>query len=119
HLMTAEVANNLACVLKDGAEAPLRARPYFEHALQIRRQQLGELHTSTAQSYHNLGYLLEAIGEEEGAKYAYEHALGIRQHLLTDEHRETSLTLSMLGALLTRMGYIVEGRAHLERAVAV
>ena len=39
------------------------ARPYYEQALAIRREVLGEHHPDTATSLNNLGSLLQAMGD--------------------------------------------------------
>src|SRR5205085_1732282 len=39
------------------------AKPYYERALAIREAVLGDQHPNTAQSYNNLGMLLQDMGE--------------------------------------------------------
>ncbi len=118
-LGTCYVANNLGIMLIDGPGKHEQARPYLEHALNVRRQLLGDLHPDIAESYHNLGYVLEQLGQNGAAQAAYEEALAIRRFVWTDDHRDTVITLSMLGALLMRMGKRDEARGHLEKAVEV
>ena len=55
------------------------ARPYYEQALAIRREALGEQHPDTASSLNNLGMLLQAQGDYAGARPYYEQALAISQ----------------------------------------
>jgi tetratricopeptide (TPR) repeat protein len=118
-LVTANVANNLGIMLINGPESPAEARPYLEQALRIRLQLHGHNHPDSAESYHNLGFVLEELQQLDEARAAYEEALAIRRQIWTDDHRDTTLTLSMLGALLSRMGRLDEGRDYLEMAVEV
>ncbi len=53
------------------------ARPYYEQALAIRREALGEKHPDTANSLNNLGFLLKAMGETAAARPYLEQALEI------------------------------------------
>ncbi len=53
------------------------ARPYYEQALAIRKEVLGEKHPDTATSLNNLGYLLQAMGDYAAARPYYEQALAI------------------------------------------
>ena len=42
------------------------AKPYWEQALAIRMEVLGDKHPETATSMNNMGYLLHALGDLQG-----------------------------------------------------
>ncbi|MEX1020527.1 MAG: tetratricopeptide repeat-containing protein [Litorilinea sp.] len=102
--IAAEIANNLGICLIDNLEEPQQAEPYFQMALAVRRQKLGETHPYTALSYHNMGYLLEKLGKIEESAQMYRQALTIRQSVLGEKHPSTTHTQIMLGAILHQGG---------------
>jgi tetratricopeptide (TPR) repeat protein len=79
------------------------AKPYYERALAIYTEVLGEKHPDTASSLNNLGYLLQAQGDLAGAKPYYERALAIFTEKLGPEHpyaqivRKNLMTLEEMG----------------------
>ena len=66
------------------------ARPYYERALAIRLEVLGEQHPDTASSLNNMGYLLQAMGDHAAARPYYERALAIRLEVLGEQHPDTA-----------------------------
>jgi tetratricopeptide (TPR) repeat protein len=96
-----------------------RARPYYERALRIREQVLGEEHPDTAQSLNNLGGLLQALGDLAGACPYCERALRIREKVLGGEHPDTAASLNNLGGLLKAQGDLAGARPYYERALRI
>jgi tetratricopeptide (TPR) repeat protein len=79
------------------------ARPYYEKALEIRRNVLGEEHPDTALSLNNLGALLQAMGDYDGARPYYEKALEINRKVLGEEHPNTTIFKENLGILNSKI----------------
>jgi hypothetical protein len=51
-----------------------------------------------------MGYLLQAMGDQEGARPYYEQALAIRKKVLGEEHPDTVICLNNMDFLLKEMG---------------
>ena len=100
---TASLWNNLGYLL-DSMGDYFAAHPYYEQALALRRQVLGEKHPDTASSLNNLGYLLQSMGDYPMALQYYEQALAINKEMLGEKHPVTAISLNNLGALLNEMG---------------
>ena len=75
------------------------AQLYFEEALKIRRNVLGEEHPDTASSLDSLGTLLKAMGKYEGARSYFEQALKIRRKVQGKEHPHTATSFNNLDYL--------------------
>ncbi|MEM7534237.1 MAG: tetratricopeptide repeat protein [Chloroflexota bacterium] len=95
------------------------AQPYYEQALAIRLEVLGEMHPHTATSLNNLGALLDSRGDYEGAQSYSEQALAIRLKALGEMHPDTAHSLNNLGALLDSMGDYKEAKPYYEQALAI
>ncbi|MEW5871000.1 MAG: tetratricopeptide repeat protein [Chloroflexota bacterium] len=95
------------------------ARPYYEQALAIRRQALGEAHPNTATSLNNLGSLLQDLGELQAARPYLEQALAITRQALGEAHPDTASSLNNLGLLLQALGELQAARSYLEQALAI
>lgn len=68
-------------------------------ALQLRVKMLGEMHSDTATSYHNLGRMYKEQNEYEKAEQYYNKSLEIRCTLFGEEHGDTAISYSSLGVL--------------------
>ena len=79
------------------------ARPYYERALAIRLEVLGEQHPDTASSLNNMGYLLQAMGDHAAARPYYERALAIFEAALGPEHPNTRIVRDNLARLLAQL----------------
>ena len=89
HPDTARSLNNMGFLLQAMGDYAA-ARPYYEHALDIRRKVLGEEHPDTAHSLNNMGSLLQAMGDYAAARPYYERALDIRRKVLGEQHPDTA-----------------------------
>ena len=90
--------NNLGALLDSMGDYPA-ARPYYEQALAIWREVLGEKHPDTARSLNNLGYLLQAMGDYPAARPYYEQALAILESTLGPDHPNTQTVRRNLASL--------------------
>ncbi len=95
------------------------ARPYYEQALAIRRQVLGDQHPDTALSLNNLGFLLHAQGDFSAAQLYFEQALAIRRQVLGDQHPDTAQSLNNLANILHDRGDLNAARPYYEQALAI
>ena len=110
--------NSLGYSLQMAGDYPA-ARPYYEQALAIHREVLGEQHPATAASLNNLGYLLSAMGDYPAARPYYEQALAIWREVLGEQHPYTAASLNNLGMLLHAMGDYPAARPYFEQALAI
>lgn len=95
------------------------ARPYFEQALDLRLEALGEGHPDTAASLNTLGSLLYQLGDRAAARLSFERALAIRRQILGEEHADTAQSLNNLGTLLYVLGDLAGARPHFAQALAI
>ncbi|MCP5096507.1 MAG: tetratricopeptide repeat protein, partial [Chloroflexi bacterium] len=95
------------------------ARPFYEQALAIRQQVLGDDHSDTANSLNNMGSLLNAMGELAQARPYLEQALAIRQQVLGDDHPDTAQSLNNMGTLLNAMGELAQAQPLYKQALAI
>jgi len=95
------------------------ARPYYERALAIYEQVLGEQHPDTATTLNNLGLLLRVQGDYAGVRPYYERALAIYEQVLGKWHPNTATSLNNLGMLLQMEGDYAGARPYYERALAI
>jgi tetratricopeptide (TPR) repeat protein len=79
------------------------ARPYYEKALEINRNVLGEEHPDTATSLNNLGFLLQATGDYGGARPYYEKAYSILVKSLGANHPNTTTVKENLEILNSKI----------------
>jgi tetratricopeptide (TPR) repeat protein len=79
------------------------ARPYYEKALEINRNVLGEEHPDTATSLNNLGALLRATGDYDGARPYYEKAYSILVKSLGANHPNTTTVKENLEILNSKI----------------
>ncbi|MEM7532651.1 MAG: tetratricopeptide repeat protein [Chloroflexota bacterium] len=114
----ARLCNNLGYHLKMTGDYEA-ARPYYEQALAIRLEVLGDNHPHTARSLNNLGTLLDSMGDFEAAHLYYEQALAIRLEVLGDNHPDTALSLNNLGGILQLLKEHGKAQSHYERALSI
>jgi tetratricopeptide (TPR) repeat protein len=117
-VQAAWLCNELGYHLKETGVLPV-ARTYYEQALAIFREALGEAHPVTATSLNNLGILLQAMGDLPAAKPYYEQALAIWRQALGETHPLTATSLNNLGLLLHDMGDLPAAKPYLEHALVL
>ncbi|EOD12957.1 hypothetical protein EMIHUDRAFT_452118 [Emiliania huxleyi CCMP1516] len=86
----------------------------LREALEASRETLGDNHPDTLTSINNLGMLLEAKGDLDGAEALLREALEARRETLGDRHPRTLTSIYNLGSLLQDKGDL-EGAEALKR----
>jgi len=76
---------------------------YFEQALEIHKQVLGELHPYTGTTYNNLGQVYWHKGDFEQALHFYNKGLTIRKKVLGEKHPDIAGSLSNIGLVYGSM----------------
>lgn len=115
---TASLCNTLGYYLA-AIGALAAARPYYEQALAIFQEVLGERAPNTALSLNNLGLLLYAQGELAAARPYLEQASAITREVLGERHPNTAVSLNNLGMLLYTQGELAAARLYYEQALAI
>ncbi|MBL8620292.1 MAG: serine/threonine protein kinase [Myxococcales bacterium] len=96
---------------------PAEAVPMLEQALAIRRRALGDEHHAITDTLNTLGNAQRALGDRAGALARYREALARAERAHDDAARATALTA--IGLAEQQAGDWVQGRRHLEQALAV
>jgi non-specific serine/threonine protein kinase/serine/threonine-protein kinase len=94
-----------------------RALAPQEQALEIRRRELGDEHSSTLTSTGNLGTLLQAQGKLDDAEPLFREALEAQRRTLGDEHPHTLGTINNLGRLFQAQGKLDAAEPLLREAL--
>jgi hypothetical protein len=81
-----------------------QAMEYYQKALEIREEVLGEKHQDTARSFNNLGASYAEIREYKQALEFLQKALEIRIELFGENHRDTAESLDNIAATYGDMG---------------
>ena len=77
---------------------------YFEKALKIRTELLGENHPDTATSWNNIGGAYAALGDHKKELDCFEKALKIQTRILGENHPDTTRSLSNVGSAYGDLG---------------
>ncbi len=88
-------------------------------ALAIRLKLLGEKHSETAMSFHNLGAALRISGENEKSLEYHQKAFAIWRDLHGENHIDTALALDGVSASYRALGKNGDALAFAERALAI
>lgn len=102
HCLIATTLNNMGLVLMQ-KQGFLEALRFFEEALQIRKEQLGEDHADVGQIWHNLGLVHGKLASQQGhsslfkAIECFKQALRIRLPCYGQVNLEVSNTWNNLG----------------------
>jgi tetratricopeptide (TPR) repeat protein len=95
------------------------AAQYYEQALEIRKQSLGEDHPDYAMSLNNLGILNYKMGAYQAAESYYQKALEIRKKVLGQVHPEYASSLITLGNLYLDMGDYQAAEPYYKQALEI
>ena len=96
------------------------AARHLEHALEIRREVLGEEHLESAESLDNLaGLIVEARGDYALAASYIREALDLRRRRLGNEHEEVAESLNNLAHVLQIQGDLKTAESLLRQALAI
>ncbi len=116
HLMVAQAANNLAFLHVEMGRTH-SAKVLFERALAIYAAQ-APLHPDVANVHGNLGFMLQAEGDSQGARDHLERALQVRAAAYGPDHPETAVARMNLAGLLLNTGDNTATRREYEAALA-
>ena len=81
-----------------------KALEFYNKALEIRKEVLGEKHTDTAMSYNNIGAVYENLGDYDKALEYYFKALEIYKAVLGEKHRDTANSYNNIGVVYDDLG---------------
>jgi tetratricopeptide (TPR) repeat protein len=96
----------------------IHAQPYFEQALEIQQQTLGD-HADTATTLNHLGFLLMRHEQLDAAQPYHEQALRIRRRILGDHHPAVADSFSNLAYIEYARGHLNAAQALLQQALFV
>ncbi|EGD81841.1 kinesin light chain isoform 1 [Salpingoeca rosetta] len=96
-----------------------KAIAYYEKALAVFVETLGEKHPSTANTYNNLGLAYDSKGEHARGIHYYEKALAIRVETLGEKHPSTATSYNNLGSAYHSKGDYDRAIAFYEKALAI
>jgi len=80
------------------------AKKCFTKSFDIRKNMFGKWHQATAQSYSNLGDLMQKMGQYKDSLNNFSEALIIRKKLLGQQNIDTLKSLDLYGHQLKRIG---------------
>ncbi|HEY7330659.1 MAG TPA: CHAT domain-containing tetratricopeptide repeat protein [Gemmataceae bacterium] len=90
-----------------------------QRVFELARNELGENHAYIATSLNNLGVVLWAMRNLDGARSYFEQTLKIRRRILGDDHPHTAFSFNNLGSLLREMGDLPTAQSNYERALEI
>jgi CHAT domain-containing protein/tetratricopeptide (TPR) repeat protein len=114
----------LGKLLKEAARLTAQAQyadalPLEQKALAIRRKVLGEEHSDTGQSLHNVAVNLNEQGRARDARPLLEQALAIARKTLGEDHPGTATCTMSLAVMLNDQGSYVEAQPLFEKALRI
>ncbi len=92
---------------------------YYERALAISEQLMGDQHPDVAQVLDNLAIFAGYYGDYLSAEFYFERALAIRLAELGDYHLETARSFNNYGALLAAKGNYAKAQEQHNRALVI
>ncbi|MGE0503592.1 MAG: tetratricopeptide repeat protein [Rhizobiaceae bacterium] len=95
------------------------AKTLYEKALAAVTALNGPEHVDTSGVLHNIGYLLEFMNDDSGARDHYAKALTIRERLLGEDDPRVSNSLNNLARMKRDLGEFDEAKPLIERALAI
>ncbi|MFJ5229189.1 tetratricopeptide repeat protein [Kitasatospora sp. NPDC088391] len=96
-----------------------QARAEFETLLATRRELLGDDHSDTLTTRHNLAGTMQAQGHLQQAQTELETILAVRRELLGDDHPSTLTTRHNLAFVLQAQGHLQQARTEFEIVLAM
>lgn len=94
-------------------------RIYYERALAINEQLMGENHPDVAQSLDNLGVFSGYHADHLSSQFYFERALAIRLAEVGENHPDTARSFNNYGALLATKGEYERAKEHHEKALEI
>jgi len=96
-----------------------QAKSVLERALRIDEAAYGPDHPKVAIRVNNLGSVLRALGDLEGARAHFERALRIDEAAYGPDHPNVAIRVNNLGNVLRDLGDLEGARAHYDRALGI
>jgi tetratricopeptide (TPR) repeat protein len=118
-LEAVEVAVREAANIVNNNGYPVRMLPLLVHLRVLTDQALKRGDRIAAGLANSLGYYLQMVADNAGARPYYEQALAINRKVLGEEHPDTANSLNNLGGLLQNMGDYTGARPYYEQALAI
>jgi tetratricopeptide (TPR) repeat protein len=105
--------------LSDSLGELKKALPYYEEALEMRKQIHGDKnHPDIANSLNNIGYVLNSLGDSKKALLYYEKAFEMRKQIHGDKnHPEIASSLNNMGSILNSLGDSKKALPYYEKAL--
>lgn len=91
----------------------------YQKALAIRLEANGQEHSSTGNTYHNIGIILSAQGKYEKAMEIYKKALAIYLKAAGPNHPITGMTYYSIGRVLYHQKKYKKAMENLQKALAI
>jgi tetratricopeptide (TPR) repeat protein len=95
------------------------AKQFFQQALELRRQLLGEEHLDYATSLNNVAAIYQQEGQYDEAEVLYRRALAIREEARDPTHPRKATSLNNLALLYIDQGRYTEAEALLRHALTI
>ncbi|MFJ1754730.1 tetratricopeptide repeat protein [Kitasatospora sp. NPDC088134] len=94
------------------------ARAEYEAVLAAQRELLGDNHSETLATRHNLAGVLRAQGHLQQARAEHEAVLAVQRDLLGNNHADTLTARHNLASVLHLQGHLPQARAEFEAVLA-
>ena len=118
HSEYASSLNNLGIVYSDMAYFKA-ADPYYQKAIEVYQNALGEGRPDYAGSLNNLGNLYQNMGNYKAAVPFYRQALEIRKKALGESHPDYASSLNNFGNLYQNLGDYKAAAPYYDQALAI
>ncbi len=82
-------------------------------------EELGERHSDTAESYHNLAYVYDRQGKYKEAEELYRKALKINEEIVGERHRDTAGSYNNLAGVYISQGKYKEAEELYRKAIKI
>ncbi|MCC5945599.1 MAG: tetratricopeptide repeat protein, partial [Bernardetiaceae bacterium] len=96
-----------------------KSENYFQQALTLRKEILGETHPDYANSLNNLGLLYEKMGNYAQAEPLYKESLKIYKEALGEKHPDYASSLNNLAILYWNMGNYTQAEALYKESMQI
>ena len=95
------------------------ALEYYQKALRIQSQILGDNHSDVATSYNNIGYEYSKQGNSDKALEYLQRALNIQLKVLGEKHPSVAISYNNIGAEYSNQGHREKAIEYYEKALNI
>ena len=96
-----------------------KALEYYQKALEIRKQVLGESHPDIALSYNSIGYIYSAQGDYALALEYYQQSLAIWKQVYGESHPDVALSYNDIGSIHASQGDYALALEYYQQSLAI